>query len=191
MPPKVKFTKTDAVHAAMEIVKEKGFQELTMRKVADRLGSSIQPVYSCFETKCELEQTVIEETKKILSTHASKMYTDSQPLNMAIGLVLFARDYPQLFRSIFFQDQEFKAIFETFNQHHIEHMENVDSFNQLCAKERQKLLQRLWMFTFGFATLMCIGPVDDNSDDNVISTLLEVGQRIINGEIESSAGYSD
>ncbi len=183
MPPKIKFTKQDAVRAAMEIVQEEGLDGLTMRKVAQRLGSSLQPVYSCFDTKFEMEQKVISETKKILTDHANRMYTDSRPLNMAIGLVLFARDYSRLFRSIFLQDREFKGIFKEFNQYHVGQMETIERFARMDNRNRQRLLNRLWMFTFGFATLMCTGLVEDTGDDNVIATLHEVGSQIIEGAL--------
>ena len=187
MPPKTRFIKDDAITAAMELVQEKGFPELTMRKVAERLGSSLQPVYSCFESKFELEQTVIEEIKKIIFSHATKMYTPSQPLNMAIGQVLFARDYAQLFSSIFLQDREFKDVFQEFNRYHVEKMETIDRFARLDDQGRQKILSRLWIFTFGFATLMCAGLVEDISDENVIATLQQVGAHIIDGALADDA----
>ncbi len=187
MPPKTTFTKDDVITAAMEIVAAQGFFELSTRKVAEKLGSSPAPVYSCFNSKTDLEKEVLREIKALLFTYATKQYTESYPLNMAVGLVLFARDYSQLFRSLFLQRRDFKKIFKEFNKYHIAGMEEDERFSHMSAKDRETLLGRLWIFTFGFATLASAGLVENNSDDYVIQMLREVGSMIIEAALADNA----
>ena len=109
MPPKTTFTKKDVIDAAMAIVIEHGLKELTTRKVAEKLGSSPAPVYSCFQSKFELEKEVIKTIKDLLYQYSKNNYTEFYTLNMAVGLVLFARDYSQLFKSLFLENNEWQV----------------------------------------------------------------------------------
>ena len=48
MAPKNKFTKAEMVEAALQVVREKGIAGLTAKRIADQLGTSTQPVFTCF-----------------------------------------------------------------------------------------------------------------------------------------------
>ena len=183
MPPKTTFAKNDVIRAAMSIVTAQGLDALSIRKTAEKLGSSQAPVYSCFKSKYELEMEVRRKIKNLLMTrYTSKQYTESYPLNMAIGFVLFARDYSQLFKSLFLKRTDFKTIFKEFNRYHIAGMEKDKRFFHMPVKERKTLLSHLWIFTYGFATLANTGLVKKN-DSYVIQTLREVGSVIVKAAI--------
>jgi len=187
MPPKAVFTQDDVITAAMAVVTRSGFQELSVRKIAEEMGSSPQPIYSCFASKREIEQTVVERIKTILSGYTTKTYTGSRPLDMAIGFVLFSRDHTQLFRSLFLQKNEFENIFEKFIREHIQRMESLERYALLSADERRKILKRLWIFAYGFATLMSAGIVHDSSLSSIITTLREAGL-LMTQDVPDAAG---
>jgi len=186
MPPKTTFTKTDVVDAAMAIVIEQGLKELTTRKVAEKLGSSPAPVYSCFDSKFGLEKEVIKQIKDLLYQYSTNDYTEFYTLNMAVGLVLFARDYNQLFKSMFLQNNEFTNIVTEFKKYHLKAMEEYDRFSGMPLEERDQLLTKLWIFTHGFATLISTGMIENRSEQYVISTLKEVGTLIIEDALHGS-----
>ena len=126
----------------MSIVTEQGLDALSIRKTAEKLGSSQAPVYSCFSSKDELEQTLRLEIKSMLmSNYTSKHYTESYALNMAIGFVLFARDYSQLFRSLFLKRSDFKIIYQEFSQSHIAGMEKDKRFYHLTRARAQDTVE--------------------------------------------------
>ena len=186
MPPKTTFTKKDVIDAAMAIVIEHGLKELTTRKVAEKLGSSPAPVYSCFQSKFELEKEVIKTIKDLLYQYSMRNYTESYPLNMAVGLILFAGDYSRLFQSLFLQNNEFKDIVREFKKHHLKAMEEYDRFSGMSLKQSDQLLTKLWIFTYGFATLISTGLIENRSEQYVISTLKEVGSLIIEEALRGS-----
>lgn len=62
MAPKTKFKKEQIVDAAFEIARTEGLEGITIRKVAERLGSSIAPIYVNFKDVDELIQAVIRKT---------------------------------------------------------------------------------------------------------------------------------
>ena len=66
MAPRVKFTRDEMVQAALSVVKAKGISALTARAIADELGVSTQPVFTCFNT--------MEEAKREVRAAAMALY---------------------------------------------------------------------------------------------------------------------
>ena len=50
MAPKNKFTREEMVNAALQVVRGKGIDALTAKALAEELGTSTQPVFTCFAT---------------------------------------------------------------------------------------------------------------------------------------------
>ena len=50
MAPKNKFTKEEMTEAAVQVVRQKGYGALTAQSIAEVLGTSTRPVFTCFET---------------------------------------------------------------------------------------------------------------------------------------------
>ena len=61
MAPKNKFTKEEIIDAAFDIAKVDGLGAITVRKVAQKLNSSIAPIYVNFNDIDELIQEVVKK----------------------------------------------------------------------------------------------------------------------------------
>lgn len=61
MAPKQKFTKQEIIIAAFDLAKDKGLDSITIRNVAQKLGSSIAPIYVNFNNIDELIQEVVKK----------------------------------------------------------------------------------------------------------------------------------
>jgi AcrR family transcriptional regulator len=102
VPPKEKYGREVLIEAAFDLVRERGFEELSTRNLAARIGCSTQPIYSAFESAGEILDAVMERTKQyaqelILSRE------DAESNFLAIGLAYFefSRKEPALFRGLF------------------------------------------------------------------------------------------
>lgn len=62
MAPKKKYSKQQIIDAAFEIAKEEGMSSITIRKVAEHLGSSIAPIYVNFNTIDDLTEAVMQKS---------------------------------------------------------------------------------------------------------------------------------
>ncbi|NLP23868.1 MAG: TetR/AcrR family transcriptional regulator, partial [Syntrophomonadaceae bacterium] len=60
MGPKVKFTREQIIDAAFEIARTEGIDNITMRKIAEKMGSSVAPIYVNFKNVDELNEALIE-----------------------------------------------------------------------------------------------------------------------------------
>ena len=58
MAPKNKFTREEMVAAALRVVRRKGADALTAKALAEELGTSTQPVFTCFGTMDALKAEV-------------------------------------------------------------------------------------------------------------------------------------
>ena len=54
MPPKNKFTREEMTRTALTIIREKGADALTAKAIAERLGTSTRPIFTCFGTMEEV-----------------------------------------------------------------------------------------------------------------------------------------
>lgn len=103
MPPKAELNPEKIERASFELVRERGFDSLTARGVAQRLQCSTQPIYSLYGNIEELKRRVYD---KVIAFALSCMeaYQDSRnspALNGAIGFLHFAKDEKQLFRTLY------------------------------------------------------------------------------------------
>ena len=65
--PRLKFTKEIVVEAGYELMKKEGFQNVSVRKIANYLKCSTAPIYFNFRTIDELKEEIINVCKEKLN----------------------------------------------------------------------------------------------------------------------------
>ena len=102
MPPKTRVTESMIIDAAIEAVRQSGFENINARNVSKLLRCSTQPVMYRFST--------IDNLKRAAYRHADQLHTEylmntppGQDPILGIGLnyIRFAVEEPQLFRFLF------------------------------------------------------------------------------------------
>ena len=179
MPPKETFSRQDIVQAAFDIAKKQGMHALTARKVAHRLQCSTAPVYSHFESMDELEREAIRKARDLLYEYATRPYTDNVFLNMGTGILLFARDQSELFRALFLERRIFGDILAEFRRGLLERMKADERFAAMPDSDRKALLETMWTFTHGYASLICVGLIEKTGQEQIIEKFNEVGKVIV------------
>lgn len=58
MAPRNKFSRQELIDAAFRIVRAKGFDALTAKALADKLGISTRPIFTCFGSMDEVRREV-------------------------------------------------------------------------------------------------------------------------------------
>jgi len=179
MPPKIKYTKNEVIEAAVSIVDENGLSSLTARRVADKLGASTGPVYQHFATMDGLALEVIRRTQSSLLEYASRPYTERVFLNMGTGIAMFACEHRLLYRALMLEGDSYSDVVREFLDILESELTKDSRFVSLSESERHVLLRKMWTFTHGLASLICVGLVKNCNQDYVIKTLLDVGTDII------------
>ena len=183
MPPKTTFQRDDVIQAAFEIIQEQGLKKLSARKVAERLGSSTAPVYSCFDSMDKLAREAIRKAKDLLFQYATRPHTENAFLNIGVGVVLFSRDYNLLYQALFSESSKFKEVVEELGKSFGEQMTKVPRLEGISCVDRRNLLRKMWIFTHGLATLINIGLIEDNSDEYIINILQSVGKAVTDAAV--------
>jgi AcrR family transcriptional regulator len=179
MPPKIKYTKDEVIKAAVSVVEENGLNSLTARSVAVRLGSSTAPVYHHFATMDTLALCVIRETQRALLEYTSRPYTERVFLNMGTGVAMFACEHSQLYRALMLEGDRSSDVVREFLGILESEMIKDERFASLSSGERRVLLRKMWIFTHGLASLICVGLIKDCDQEYITKALLDVGSDVI------------
>jgi len=179
LPPKVQFSKDQIIDSAFSIARETGIASMTVRKVSERLGCSVAPIYINFKNSEELISSVMDRIKKLSWKYFTGTYTDIGFFNMGIGQLLFVRDYPQLYLDLFISGNIGS---ETNHPEVYEELINImmkDSMlNGLAREQNRELLLKMSIFTNGLS-LELINSQGSLTLDDALAMLEETAQQLV------------
>ena len=180
MPPKTKFDKENIIKAAFEIAKEHGFSAITARSVANRLDSSVAPIYVNFETIEDLIEAVVQRVFAISNELMAKQTGSNVFENIGKASLEFARDYPVLFRELTMQPNQYMASYETVEKIMLEAMAEDDAMCDWTMDERKRLLFKMRVFQTGLSAMVANGHIPSwLQEKDVERLLMEMGQDLL------------
>ena len=191
MAPKNSATREEIIETAFAIVQQEGMASLTARNVAQKLGLSTRPVYSHFASMKDLQQEAMRKARELMLAYVSKRYTNDIFLNMGTGAAFFARDHKALYRILFMENNDFKDLLNDFLMDLSKQMKKDERFTRMTRKERDDLLNKMWIFTHGFASLICVGLIEEDSDQFIIETMNKVGSAVGNAAVKESLKHKN
>jgi AcrR family transcriptional regulator len=182
------FNREAVLDSALSIVRGKGWDGLTARGLAQRLKASVAPVYSAFGSMEALGTEVLREARRLLVQSTTRAYTKRPFLNIGVGIAVFAREEPNLFRALFHTRHHDPGILEGFDASILERMKADPMLRPFMSDDSlRRLLDNLWMYTLGLATSIIYGQMEDPSTGAIIRTLMNAGNMMIYGEISGLA----
>lgn len=187
MPPPINFTKDQVLQAAFDLAEKQGMRVLSARNVAKQLQSSTAPVYSCFSSIDALKREVLKKAETLLTEYIKTSYTDRVFLNMGVGIALFARDHRELYRTLFLEKNEFKDLVNGILSSMKDWIREDHRFTEMPVEDRNTMVDKMWIFTHGLATLICVGLVEEDSQAYITNTLDEVGTVVIGAALAASS----
>ena len=102
MPPKTRVTEDIIVRAAIEVVRQSGFESVNARTVAGQLHCSTQPVMYHFSTIENLKKATYRAADRLHSEYMMNIPPGQHPiLGIGMNYIRFAVEEPQLFRFLF------------------------------------------------------------------------------------------
>ncbi len=186
-PRETSFTKEAVLLAAVSLVREEGWQAVTARAIANRLGASVAPVYSTFGSMEALEREILQEARRRLDKTMAVSYTPEAFLNIGVGMVVFARDEAHLFSALFHTRHSHSDIVDAIFASILECMKAEPMLRLLSDSSLERLLHNLAMYTLGLATSIVYGRREDPSTGNIVRQLRNAGNMMIHGEVSGLA----
>lgn len=190
MPPCIKFSKENIEQAAFNIVRTKGLDMLTARRIAQEMGCSTRPIYAAYENMQQLQDAIIQKaTKYAFSEITSFKITNQNFKNMGLGYLKFAKNEKHLFRALFLSNKtkiDFnngKNLFS--NEEQLKLMKQDEIFDGFTDTQLQKLLIRMWIYVHGIATSIATNSaqISDEKAEELIEEMF-----IINFLFEKNGG---
>ena len=102
MPPKTKVTAEMIVNAAIEVVRQSGFENINARTVSGKLHCSTQPVMYHFSTIDSLKRASYKRADQLHAEYMMNTPSGQDPiLGIGLNYIRFSVEEPQLFRFLF------------------------------------------------------------------------------------------
>mgnify|MGYP001027916207 CR=1 FL=1 len=176
------YSREQIIEAAFELIREKGWSALSTRAIAKKLGSSTMPIYSHVKSVEELEKDLQHKARAMQKSFQQQLYTEHALLNLAFGYVVFARDEKSLFRFLYLDRpnkinlENGESMKEAFLLEFDEGSEERKALMELKASGQEALIQYTWIFTHGLAMLVNAGTFGSNSNQSIMSFLMNAGE---------------
>lgn len=172
MPPKVRITKEDIIHTAVEIVRRNGADAINARVIAKELGCSTQPVFSNFATMEELRCAVVAAADALYQKYTNQeIEVGKYPAYKAAGMayIRFAKEEKELFKLLFMRDRSAEP-----QQPETEEIKKIYDIVQTSTGfdgDKVKLFHlEMWAYVHGIATMTATGYLE--LDTELVSKMM-------------------
>lgn len=197
MGPKNKYSKELIIDAAFEIARIEGIDNITMKKIAQRLGSSVAPIYVNFKNINELIDALIEKIIGVSQQLLVEENTGNPFYDMGVASLRFAMEYSELFRDLVLKKNLYlKSYDEKMIPSLVKEMEKDPELEGFTADELKNILLKMRIIQLGLSTMVANGLLLEGyerqdlvkilssmADDIVQSARLKKGNKIkFNGE---------
>ncbi|MED4600235.1 TetR family transcriptional regulator [Paenibacillus validus] len=172
MAPKSKFKKDQIIDAAFEIARTEGIDRITIRKVAEKLGSSIAPIYVNFKEVDELIQEVIKKTFAISKQLLMEQNTGHPFHDIGVASLRFAKEYSVLFRDLVMKKNEYMNDHDHEMGMLVELMKQDPHLEGLTDGELMTILLKMKIFQTGLSVMVANGLLPDDFDEEKMIHLL-------------------
>lgn len=158
MPPKSKFTREEIIKAALEMMREEGLSSVTARALGQRLGSSARPIFTVFSSMEEVQQAVLQESRKLYNQYVQRGLA-CKPAFKGVGMeyLRFATEEPKLFQLLFMSEQpketDTQRVLPVIDDNYQQILASIVDEYGFNQEEAAELYQHLWIYTHGIAAL--------------------------------------
>jgi hypothetical protein len=103
---------------------------------------------------------------------------------MGTGTAIFASEHPRLYRALFLETDRFAALVKGFVEQLAEDMRKDPLLAGLDRKRRAQLLDRMWTYTHGLASLIAVGLARETSREAIVRSLEAMGTAVIRDTLQ-------
>jgi len=178
MAPKTKFTKEQIIEAAFDIARSEGIDSITIRKVADILGSSIAPIYVNFKDVDELKREVFRRIIELSHRILIEQDTGNPFHDIGAASLRFAKEYSVLFRDLIMKQNDYMQDYDQdMGNDLVELMKHDADLKGFTREELMEILLKMRIFQTGLSVMTANGLLPAHFND-------EAGVAILNSAAE-------
>jgi len=173
MAPKPKFTKQDIILAAFDIACAEGLDSVSIRKVADRLGCSIAPIYVNFADAEELLQRVVEHALHTAKQMIAEQRTGQPFRDMGMASLRFAREFPLLYRDLIMKNNPYMKHDEQQLNEVVGLMKEDPDLAGFSGEELRALLIKMQTFQTGLSVMVANDLFTTSLDEEQVMAMMD------------------
>ena len=164
MPAKKKVTRDMILQAALKLLKEQGYEAVNIKRLAQELRCSTQPVYLSFSGMEDLRKELIP-----LAVGEFEGYMKNNSKGAVVNLfdmsyIRFAKEEPRLFCFLFMRSNAFSEIRQALFPIIEQSMKELMDQYSISQEEADLLHDRLWMQAHGIASMIATNFCDWDMD---------------------------
>ena len=189
MPPKPKVTEEMIVDAAVEVVRQSGFERINARAVSGQLHCSTQPVMYHFSTIDNLKKVAYRQANRLHTQYLMRTPPGQDPiLGLGLNYIRFAVEEPQLFRFLFQSGYaEEKSLLEMVDSEELAPvLEAMREGAGLSLRKTRNVFITVALFAHGYASIIANNHLE--YDEKLIAEHLE---RTWNGAVLAAESSAD
>ena len=174
MAPKNKFTREEMVSAAVRVVQKLGAAALTAKSLAEELGTSTQPVFTCFGTMESSRAEVYAAAERMFDEYLTAGLKEKIPFfGFGTQYIRFARKEPELYRLLFLTrpDDMGSGAFSVMRHMQALVRPSLMEIYHISEQEADHYFRDLWLVVHSLATLIVTGdcPYSDREIGQILT----------------------
>jgi len=163
MGPKAKFTREQIVDAAFDIAQIEGIDGITMRKIAEKMGSSVAPIYVNFKNVDELNEALMERIIDISRQLLKEENTGNPFRDIGNASLRFAVEYSVIFRDLVTKNGKYlQGYDEKIMPALITEMQKDPELKAFTVEELKTILLKMRIFQIGLSIMAANGLLPKN-----------------------------
>jgi hypothetical protein len=157
---------------------------MSARTIANRLGSSIGPIYTHLKSMPNLEDEVVRKAFELLYDYCTAVRTGEPAVDRGLGYVLFAKREKHLFK--FFSNAKFTDSINKYGEllrHKLDFDAKDDpSFSTLTFSQLVELRKRMAIFIHGLAVMVNTSfYIEDLNEESIAGIIRDTGKMLLTG----------
>ncbi|WP_195200887.1 TetR/AcrR family transcriptional regulator [Faecalispora jeddahensis] len=185
MPPKQILTKDMILSAAIELTKASGFESVNARSLAQKLGCSTRPIYSCYSNMDDLKRDAYQlAVSKLVDTGANHINSEADYIAYNMLYIQFAKNEFNLFKLIYlsnqFESDEHDSLIEVHEVSKVIH-ERLAQIYLLSPSQSLNLFKKVWYFMHGMAVMLATNSIK-LEDSEIERMFKELIHDVVEGE---------
>lgn len=166
--PKQRITKEMVVDAAFEIARSSGMEQVMVKTIADKIGCSVQPIYSYCQNMNGLREDVIEKTNLFIQ-HYVMTHMDKNDTFRSTGqaYIQLAKEEPHLFRIfILHQRREISSLNDLYKAEASPHTAALIAKElHISISQARQLHLNMLIYTIGLGTVFSVTTPGISTDE--------------------------
>lgn len=182
MPKATVLTKGVILNAAFEIVRKDGFEALSARSVARRLGCSVSPAYDTFGSMDGLKQEVAVKVQEEVNSMIYGYRKTGRPFfDLGLGYAYTAHAEPVLFRAFYSKNMPGRKLDELpLNDRVMQVLRQELGDVDVPEEQLADIAVNTWIYVYGLASFIASGTLVYD-EEKVMQRFAGIWDNIVRG----------